>query len=145
MPDGSHRGDVGVEETGLAKAPRGRESDRHAISGRALERIELEPPINERVRLNGTLIAERIHRTRLYGLAGQSWLRACVRVCPRLSLAEFDAVCQDWAARRHHVVAASISPDRRTWALQRVRMGRTSASRVERCVFDAPPRVPQTR
>jgi len=48
------------------------ESDRHAISGRALERIELEPPINERVRLNGPLVAERVHRTSLYGLAGQS-------------------------------------------------------------------------
>ena len=71
MPDGSHRGDMGVEKAGLAKAPRGRESDRHAISGRALERIELEPPIYERVRLNGPLVAERVHRTSLYGLSGQ--------------------------------------------------------------------------
>jgi hypothetical protein len=67
---------VGVEKAGLAKAPRGRESDRHAISGRALERIELEPSINERVRLNGPLVAERVHRTSLYGFAGQSWVRA---------------------------------------------------------------------
>ena len=42
MPDGSHRGDVGVEKTGLAKAPRCCESDRHAISGRALERTVAE-------------------------------------------------------------------------------------------------------
>lgn len=63
---------MGVEKTGLAKSPRGRESDRHAISGRSLERIELEPPINERVRLNWPLVPERIHRTSLYGLAGQS-------------------------------------------------------------------------
>ena len=101
---------MGIEQTGLSKAPRGSESDRHAISGRALERIELEPPINERVRLNGPLVAERVHRTSLYGLAGQSWVRACG--CLLRSLAEFDAVGQDWAARRQHVVVASISPDR---------------------------------
>jgi len=61
---------VGVEKTGLAKAARGRESDRHAISGRALERVELEPPINERLRCNGPLVVERIHRTSLYGFTG---------------------------------------------------------------------------
>jgi hypothetical protein len=72
MPDGSHRGDVGVEKTGLAKPPRRRQSDRHAISGRALERIELEPPVNERVRRDRPLVAERIHRTSLYGITGQS-------------------------------------------------------------------------
>ncbi|MDQ6745196.1 MAG: hypothetical protein M3Z27_04145 [Actinomycetota bacterium] len=42
---------VGVEKTGLAKPPRARESDRHAIGGCALERIELEAKERPRSRL----------------------------------------------------------------------------------------------
>jgi hypothetical protein len=64
-------GDVGVEKTGLAKSPRGRESDRVAIRGRVLERIEFAPSIDQRVRLDGALVPERIHRTQLSGTAGQ--------------------------------------------------------------------------
>ena len=72
MSGGSHRGDVGVEQARLAEAARRRESDGHAVSGRALQRVELHTAIDERVRRHGSLVTERIHRTSLYAIAAQN-------------------------------------------------------------------------
>ena len=63
MTDGSHRGDMSVEKTGLPKAARGSEPDGHAVCGRALQDVELESAIDERARLDGTLVFEWVHRT----------------------------------------------------------------------------------
>ena len=71
MADGAHRGDVRVEHARLAEAPRRSQPDRHAVARGTLQAVELCTTVDQTAGVNWPLIAERIHRTSVYGIPVQ--------------------------------------------------------------------------
>ena len=59
----AHGGYMSFKQTALAKPTRRRESNRDAVGGGVLQRVELASPVDEVGAGHGPLIDERIHRT----------------------------------------------------------------------------------
>jgi hypothetical protein len=75
MPHRAHRRDVRIEHARLAEAPGGSQADSHPVARSALQAIELRTAVDQTAGLNRPLIAERIHRTSVYGIPAQAGSR----------------------------------------------------------------------
>jgi len=63
VPGFAHGRYMSFKQTALSKPTRRRESNRDAVGGSVLQRIELASPVDEVRAGHGPLIDERIHRT----------------------------------------------------------------------------------
>jgi len=62
---------MGVQQAGLTKSARRGEPNRNTIGRRALQTLQLGPPVDQLLRSDRTLVVERVRRTSVYGFSGQ--------------------------------------------------------------------------